>query len=45
MKIKFTLIFALSLNVILFAQNLNGRFSSSIYMFERFDSIDVSKIT
>lgn len=27
----------------LFAQNINGRFSSSLYSFERFDSLDVSK--
>lgn len=28
---------------VLFSQNLNGRFSSSVYMFERFDSADVSQ--
>ncbi|MFN3694986.1 MAG: hypothetical protein ACK4UV_08250, partial [Ignavibacterium sp.] len=28
---------------VLFAQNINGRFSSSLYSFERFDSVDVSK--
>lgn len=27
----------------IFAQNINGRFSSSLYSFERFDSADVSK--
>ncbi|BDQ02188.1 hypothetical protein [Ignavibacterium sp.] len=28
---------------VLFPQNINGRFSSSLYSFERFDSADVSK--
>lgn len=29
-------------NIFIFGQNLNGRFSSSVYMFEQFDSVKVS---
>ena len=32
----------ISLSVLLSAQNINGRFSSSIYTFERYESVDVS---
>jgi hypothetical protein len=32
----------ISLSVLTLAQNINGRFSSSIYTFERFEAVDVS---
>ncbi|MCS7053924.1 MAG: hypothetical protein NZM09_09365 [Ignavibacterium sp.] len=41
---KYLLLFLfLIFDIVLFSQNLNGRFSSSVYMFERFDSADVSQ--
>lgn len=41
---KYLLVFLfLIFDIVLFSQNLNGRFSSSVYMFERFDSADVSQ--
>lgn len=43
MNKKLLLLLFLTLGGILFSQNLNGRFSSSVYMFERFDSADVSQ--
>lgn len=35
--------FLVILSASLYAQNINGRFSSSLYSFERFDSLDASK--
>lgn len=43
MNKKLLLLLFLIVGGVLFAQNLNGRFSSSVYMFERFDSADVSQ--
>ncbi len=40
---KFLIFFLVVVSGILSAQNINGRFSSSLYSFERFDSADVSK--
>lgn len=33
----------LALSTIVYSQNISGRFSSSVYTFERFDSVDASK--
>ncbi len=43
MNKKLLLLLFLSVGGVLFSQNLNGRFSSSVYIFERFDSADVSQ--
>jgi hypothetical protein len=43
MNKKLLLLLFLTVGGVLFSQNLNGRFSSSVYMFERFDSADVSQ--
>lgn len=42
MNKKLLLLLFLTFGGVLLSQNLNGRFSSSVYMFERFDSADVS---
>ncbi len=43
MKKTFTIIFIIFIGfTTITAQNINGRFSSSLYMFERFDTADVS---
>jgi hypothetical protein len=41
-KYIYLFILIISFSIITFSQNINGRFSSSIYSFERFESIDVS---
>jgi hypothetical protein len=41
-KIATLIIFLAVFSYPVFSQNINGRFSSSVYMFERFDSADVS---
>ncbi len=43
MKKQILLILLFFLSGSLFSQNINGRFSSSVYMFERFDSSNVSQ--
>jgi opacity protein-like surface antigen len=43
MKKQILLILLFFLSGSLFSQNLNGRFSSAVYMFERFDSSNVSQ--
>jgi len=43
MKKQILLILLFFLSGSLFSQNINGRFSSSVYMFERFDSLNVSQ--
>ncbi len=43
MNKKLLLMLFLTVGGVLFSQNLNGRFSSSVYMFERFDSASVSQ--
>lgn len=40
---KLILVFLLAINTIVFAQNINGRFSSSVYTFERYDSLNSSE--
>ncbi|MCZ7610989.1 MAG: hypothetical protein M5U17_12605 [Ignavibacterium sp.] len=40
---KLILVFLLAINTIVFAQNINGRFSSSFYTFERYDSLNSSE--
>lgn len=40
---KIILFLLLGVNALVFAQNINGRFSSSIYTFERYDSINSSE--
>jgi hypothetical protein len=42
MKYLFTICFLVILSVPLFSQSITGRLSSSVYMFERFDTVDVS---
>lgn len=42
MNKKLLLLLFLTFGGVLLSQNLNGRFSSSVYMFERFDSANVS---
>ncbi|MFH1195627.1 MAG: hypothetical protein V1720_07920 [bacterium] len=42
MKKSFLLVIILCLPLLINAQNINGNFSSSIYGFERFDTVDVS---
>lgn len=43
MKKFFLLLFLMAGSLILNAQNINGRFSSSLYSFERFDSLNSSQ--
>lgn len=43
MKYIFTACFLVFLCVTIYPQNINGRLSSSVYLFERFDSADASK--
>lgn len=40
---KILLLLLLGASSFLYAQNINGRFSSSLYSFERFDSVNVSQ--
>ncbi|MGE5680376.1 MAG: hypothetical protein ACM34K_05790, partial [Bacillota bacterium] len=41
-RIKLICLLLLGVPTFIFSQNINGRFSSSIYTFERFDTTDVS---
>lgn len=42
-KLFFTFTFLLSIAVSVFPQNINGRFSSSVYTFERYDTLNSTK--
>jgi hypothetical protein len=44
MKYFYLAFFLITLNITILPQNINGRFSSSVYVFERFDTAEVSNI-
>jgi hypothetical protein len=44
MKYFYLAFFLIVLNVVILPQNINGRFSSAVYVFERFDTTEVSNV-